>query len=101
MRKMILLGLFAGLAACATTPADDTAAPAPTAPAATAEPAETAPAAPTGTAVATDGLRLGNGYRGNTDPCRRAGRTDFTAPHIVSDADLVACPVDFAGRGIF
>ena len=46
-------------------------------------------------------IRLGNGYRGADDPCRRAGSTEYTAPMLRADADLVACPIDFEGRPAF
>lgn len=46
-------------------------------------------------------LRLGGGYRGLDDPCVRVGQTDFTAPLLREDADLVGCPIDFEGRPAF
>ena len=53
------------------------------------------------TSVGSSDVRLGNGYRGADDPCRRAGSTSYTAPMLRSDADLVACPLDFNGRPAF
>ena len=58
---------------------------------------ETAPAP----AVNTPDLRFGSGYRAANDPCLRVGRTDFTAPHLSSETDLVGCPVDFDKRNVF
>ena len=49
----------------------------------------------------TSDLRFGSGYRSANDACRRVGQTEFTAQFIRPDADLVACPVDFAGRDDF
>jgi len=46
-------------------------------------------------------LRLGSGYRGGDDPCVRVGQTEFTAPYLRSDEDLVGCPIAFDGRPDF
>ena len=46
-------------------------------------------------------VRTGLGYRGSDDPCRRVGMTDFTAPYITREEDLVGCPIDFEGRPDF
>jgi len=46
-------------------------------------------------------VRVGLGYRGSDDPCRRVGATDFTQPYINRDEDLVGCPVEFDGRPEF
>ncbi|MDJ0825236.1 MAG: hypothetical protein QNJ16_07020 [Rhodobacter sp.] len=46
-------------------------------------------------------LRFGGAYRFANDPCRRVGETALTAPFLDDQADLVACPVDYEGRGRF
>jgi hypothetical protein len=46
-------------------------------------------------------LRLGGGYRGVDDPCRRAGASQVTAPFRSAQNDLVACPIEFSGRPRF
>ena len=47
------------------------------------------------------GLRFGGSYRFANDPCRRVGETELTAAFIDRQADLVACPIDYEGRGRF
>ncbi|MDJ0629396.1 MAG: hypothetical protein QNJ44_14145 [Rhodobacter sp.] len=46
-------------------------------------------------------LRFGGSYRFANDPCRRVGETAVTAPFLDDRADLVACPVEYEGRGRF
>ncbi len=46
-------------------------------------------------------LRFGTGYRGTSDPCKRVGRSEFTAAYVESENDLVGCPIDFPGRSEF
>ncbi len=58
---------------------------------------ETGPTTP----VATQDLRFGGGFRGSDDPCVRLGPTEFTAPFLRTDGDLVGCPIDFEGRPAF
>ncbi|MEL7114165.1 MAG: hypothetical protein AAGP08_01010 [Pseudomonadota bacterium] len=86
MRPIVLsAGIFA-LAACATT----------------GEPELTGDSPTDGpTPAATGDVRVGGGYRGADDPCRRAGATALTEPFISTETDLVACPVDFDGRPAF
>ena len=61
------------------------------------EPAAAAPV----NAVPDPELSLGGGYRTPDDPCVRTGSTPLTAPFVNAETDLVACPIDFAGRPAF
>jgi len=63
-------------------------------------PSEPAPQVAAGPGDGSD-LRLGGGYRGADDPCVRVGQSDFTAPMLREDADLVGCPIDFDKRPAF
>ena len=87
MRHTVLILSALSLAACAGIgpgPSENAAAPAALEP-----------------ATNTTDLRFGNGYRSANDACRRVGRSEFTAPFLTPDTDLVGCPVDFEGRADF
>ncbi|NVO58401.1 hypothetical protein HW561_21700 [Rhodobacteraceae bacterium B1Z28] len=74
MKKLVLLGLLAALAACEETPPVDVpetgAAPAPT----------------------NDDLPLIRGYRSEDDWCQVTGESAFTGNFLDHTADLVSCP---------
>lgn len=44
---------------------------------------------------------FGNGYRAEGDQCRRVGENDFTNQFLDDSADLVGCPADYEGLGVF
>lgn len=46
-------------------------------------------------------LRLGEGYRSSSDPCRIVGYSDVTAPFMSSKNDLVGCPAGYKGQPLF
>lgn len=103
MRFHILIAASIGLAACGATE-PELAGDAPE----TGQEAGQATGQATGPETGTSGVtssngavRVGGGYRGNDDPCRRAGVTEVTAPFASSGEDLVACPVSFDGRPAF
>ncbi|PRY23614.1 hypothetical protein CLV78_104105 [Aliiruegeria haliotis] len=53
-------------------------------------------------APATSDLPLfGNGYRADGDQCRRVGENGYTNQFLDDAADLVACPEDYEGVGVF
>ncbi|WP_371169384.1 hypothetical protein [Aliiroseovarius sp. 2305UL8-7] len=50
---------------------------------------------------ATDLPLFGDGYRAEGDQCRRVGESPETAEFLDHTADLVACPADYEGLGVF
>ena len=44
---------------------------------------------------------FGNGYRADGDQCRRVGESAETVDYLDHTADLVACPEDYEGLGVF
>ncbi len=44
---------------------------------------------------------FGNGYRADGDQCRRVGESAYTNQFLDDAADLVACPEDYEGVGVF
>ena len=78
MKATILpvLAVLSGLAACEPAPA----------------PAEEA---------ATVTLPLFRGYRDPADQCRLTGESDYTNQFLDDAADLVTCPTDYEGVGVF
>ena len=86
MRNFVVLMGLGALVACAT----------PGEPELTGDSPTDAP-----TAARSGSLKLGGGYRGADDPCRRTGVTALTEPFASRENALVACPVDFEGRPAF
>lgn len=50
---------------------------------------------------ATDLPLFGDGYRADGDQCRRVGESAATVEYLDHTADLVACPEDYEGLGVF
>ena len=46
-------------------------------------------------------LPLLGGYRDTADQCQRVGENDFTNQYLGDATDLVACPKDYEGTGVF
>lgn len=46
-------------------------------------------------------LPLLGGYRAEADQCQRVGESPVTVQYLDHTADLVACPVDYEGVGVF
>ena len=46
-------------------------------------------------------LPLMSGYRDRADKCVRVGENQFTDRYLEDGADLVACPIDYEGTGLF
>lgn len=46
-------------------------------------------------------LPLMGGYRDPADQCVRVGENEFTNQFLDDAADLVGCPVDYEGTGVF
>jgi len=46
-------------------------------------------------------LPLFGGYRDVADQCQRVGENAFTNQFLDDAADLVGCPVDYEGTGVF
>ncbi|MCK8483508.1 hypothetical protein MUY21_05610 [Aliiroseovarius sp. S2029] len=44
---------------------------------------------------------FGDGYRADGDQCRRVGESAATVEYLDHTADLVACPEDYEGLGVF
>ncbi|MCK0139673.1 hypothetical protein [Aliiroseovarius sp. F47248L] len=44
---------------------------------------------------------FGDGYRADGDQCRRVGESAETVEYLDHTADLVACPEDYEGLGVF
>ena len=57
--------------------------------------------APPYTPPATDLPLFGGGYRADGDQCRRVGESAETVEYLDHTADLVACPEDYEGLGVF
>lgn len=53
------------------------------------------------TPPATDLPLFGDGYRADGDQCRRVGESAETVEFLDHTADLVACPEDYEGLGVF
>ncbi len=53
------------------------------------------------TEMAGGTLPLGAGYRDPADQCVRVGENDFTNQFLGDASDLVGCPVDYEGTGVF
>ena len=52
--------------------------------------------------VATNALPFfGDGYRAEGDQCRRIGEDAYTNQFLDDSADLVGCPADYEGLGVF
>lgn len=51
--------------------------------------------------MAGSSLPLGAGYRDAADQCVRVGENEFTNQFLDDAADLVGCPVDYEGTGVF
>lgn len=49
----------------------------------------------------TDLPLFGGGYRAEGDQCRRVGESAATVEYLDHTADLVACPEDYEGLGVF
>ena len=52
------------------------------------------------TPPATD-LPLLGGYRDTADQCQKVGESAATVEYLDHTADLVACPADYEGLGVF
>jgi len=48
-----------------------------------------------------DPLPLLAGYRDSADQCVRVGENDYTNQFLDHTSDLVGCPVDYEGIGVF
>lgn len=48
-----------------------------------------------------DGLLLLQGYRAEADQCRLTGESEATAEFLDDAADLVSCPREYEGIGVF
>lgn len=44
---------------------------------------------------------FGDGYRAEGDQCRRVGEDDYTNQFLDDSSDLVGCPADYEGLGVF
>lgn len=44
---------------------------------------------------------FGDGYRAEGDQCRRVGENAYTNQYLDDSSDLVACPADYEGLGVF
>lgn len=44
---------------------------------------------------------FGDGYRAEGDQCRRIGEDGYTNQFLDDSADLVGCPVNYEGLGVF
>lgn len=51
--------------------------------------------------VIGEALPLMSGYRDPADQCVRVGENAFTNQFLDDSADLVGCPVDYEGTGVF
>ncbi len=56
---------------------------------------------PTPPATSVERLPLLGGYRDKADQCVRVGENEFTNQFLDDSADLVGCPADYEGIGIF
>ncbi|WP_198666002.1 hypothetical protein [Tropicimonas sp. IMCC34043] len=46
-------------------------------------------------------LPMMGGYRDAADQCRRVGESDYTNRFLGDASDLVACPAEYEGVGVF